>query len=307
MVVGAADRLVTFGDVEYEQPRPKILRLTSHISVLLSGYPEIHTEIIGRAYRRVSAIPNVTVEAAATIYADEYAAVRRERAVKKHLVPLGLTLWSFTNNQTNVSAGLLGDLTEALRRENLHSRAIIVGVDQSGAHLYIVQDPGELVHCDMVGWAAIGTGSRHADSQFIAEKYSLEWEFDEAILLTYLAKKKADLSPGVGLYTDLFWIGQQEGYVLMSDDLPLVQQMKKLHIDIEKAERRLRSVARKRIKQFVRKDIAEQPAPAEPVLATGSGGNELSNPPSTLQKDDNATLEKEDGATSSNNDAAAGG
>jgi hypothetical protein len=42
MIIGASDRMVTFGDVEYEQPHPKILRLASHTVALTSGPSNHH-------------------------------------------------------------------------------------------------------------------------------------------------------------------------------------------------------------------------------------------------------------------------
>ena len=36
-IIGASDRLVTYGDTEYEQSSPKILELASNTVVLTSG------------------------------------------------------------------------------------------------------------------------------------------------------------------------------------------------------------------------------------------------------------------------------
>jgi hypothetical protein len=201
---------------------------------------------------KTSLLTSPTVAQIAEAYAGEFANLRRERAEKKYLTPLGLSTSTFLNNQTNLAPALAQKLMEQLSSEDLDSAAIVTGVDQLGAHIFVVDDPGEAVCYDLDGWAAIGSGWRHADLQFISDKYNTNCPFDEAFLLVYLAKKKADITPGVGTSTDLFWIVDgPNGYVLFLPEAEIVQLVQRLH-DLKrrlnssgrKLERRLRSLLR---------------------------------------------------------------
>ena len=175
-------------------------------------------------------------------------------------MPLGLSTSNFLNNQANLSPSVANRLLELLQKERLASQAIIAGTDQTGAHIYIVDDPGEATSYEMEGWAAIGYGERHADLQFISEKFHPGWPFDAAFLLTYLAKKKADITPGVGGSTDLFWIAPTEGYRLLRSDEPIFKLVQELHRQIVENERSLGDAAKEEIREYVDGEISKQQA-----------------------------------------------
>jgi 20S proteasome alpha/beta subunit len=261
VIVGASDRLVTYGDVEYEQSDPKILRLASHTVALIAGSPEDHTTIFQRSLPRISLLMSPTVEQIASIYADEFANLRRLRAERRHLWPLGLSMWTFLSNQTNLSPDASSRLADLLESERLNSSAIIAGADQFGAHIYVVRDPGEARCHDLDGWAVIGSGHRHADLQFIVEKYHPRWELVDAFLMTYLAKKKADITPGVGAATDLFWITPGDQYSLLEPDAPIVVQVRKLHESIEKQAKSQVERAKGKIREWAKHTISEENKP----------------------------------------------
>jgi 20S proteasome alpha/beta subunit len=262
MIVGAADRLITYDDTEFEQPHPKILQLASHTVALTSGNTADHVAIYLRVLARgVELGDRPTVAIIATLYAQEMANLRRAKAEQKHLIPLGLNVWTFLNKTTNLPPDVASDLSEKMAKEDLGIAAIIAGTDQFGAHVYLVEDPGEAICCDWEGWAVIGSGYRHADLQFIDDKYHRGCQFDEAFLLTYRAKKSADIATGVGKTTDLFWVSG-DGYRLLKPSTEIVRLVKKLHSDLEMAEKKQRTTAKKRIRRFVQGEIKKQP-PAE--------------------------------------------
>ena len=58
---------------------------------------------------------------------------------------------------------------------------------------------GARVACyDMIGFAAIGIGGWHAQSRFMFAKHTRRSPQPETLLLTYSAKKQAEVAPGVG-------------------------------------------------------------------------------------------------------------
>jgi len=272
MIVGASDRLVTYDDVEYEQPAPKILPLASHTVALIAGSPEDHMTIVQRSFPRIGLLTLPTVEQIANIYADEFANLRRLRAERRYLAPLGLSIWTFLGNQTNLSLDVSSRLVDILEKECLESSAIIAGSDQFGPHIYVVTDPGEARCCDLDGWAAIGSGSRHADLQFIEEKYHRAWEFENAFLTTYLAKKKADITPGVGPTTDLFWITPGDQCRVLRPDEPIVVQVRNLHKRIEANAKRAVKKARGSIRDWVKNEISKNKPQGQQQIETETAG-----------------------------------
>jgi hypothetical protein len=75
-----------------------------------------------------------------------------------------------------------------------------------GTHLFVVR--GAEIEClDVVSFAAIGAGDWHANSQFMFAKHNYNRPFSETLFATYVAKKRAEVAPGVGQATDMFMVG----------------------------------------------------------------------------------------------------
>jgi hypothetical protein len=89
-----------------------------------------------------------------------------------------------------------------------------------GPHLYIVQN-AHSYPADRIGFAAIGIGARHANSQLMFRGHSPKKDLPETLLSVYTAKKRADeVAPGVGEDTDMFSIGPQPGtYAPLAHDI----------------------------------------------------------------------------------------
>jgi hypothetical protein len=93
---------------------------------------------------------------------------------------------------------------------------IMTGTDRSGSHIYTVHNLTSSGNCiasceDTVGFAAIGIGSHHAESQFMLAGHHRASPVPETLFLTYLAKKRAEVAPGVGGETDMLMVGPQLG------------------------------------------------------------------------------------------------
>ena len=225
IIVGAADHMLTAGDVEYEAPQSKIFRLGrigSAIVSLIAGDAStqslINTAILERTFA-----PGLTVEDVVNIYVAGFAELRRSLAEITHLKPLGLSRDSFLKGQHELDPQLVEELAHRLRHESLEVETIIAGVDHKGAHIYTISDPG-IPRChDSVGFVAIGSGQRHAESLFMVNRYGWNWNVGKALYLAYAAKKRSEVAPGVGKETDLFIIGLPHGFGFIP--LPLVQRL----------------------------------------------------------------------------------
>jgi hypothetical protein len=207
MIVGASDRMVSAEDIAFQQPQTKAYSFFPWVMALLAGDPYAQISICNAAAKQFAARAPQFVEDVAIAYAEAFSAYRRRRAETKHLKPLGLDANSFMDRQQDFRPDFVSDLTHRLERSPIEVETLIVGVDPLGAHIYIVTDPGDVSCADAVGFAAIGTGKAHADSQFMLARYTRYMPWQRALLLSYIAKKRAEVAPTVGDSTDLFFIG----------------------------------------------------------------------------------------------------
>src|SRR5262249_25326281 len=140
------------------------------------------------------------------IYGQEYANRRRERAERQILSPLCLDGPSFLIQQAGMLPEKVLQLTHDLQTADLGVELIVSGANENDAHLFTITDPGIPVCRNGVGFAAIGMGARHAESVFMFHQYTRYWAMDRALVLAYVAKRRAQVAPSVGQWTDLFYI-----------------------------------------------------------------------------------------------------
>jgi hypothetical protein len=129
-------------------------------------------------------------------------------ATNQILAPLGLDHTTFITRQREMSDGFISDITSAIVNLQAGVETIFAGLDDTGAHIYKVDDSG-MTCCDSVGFAAIGSGARHAESQFMLANHSRNSSIVDTLLLTYIAKKRSEVAPGVGEETDIFFISDK--------------------------------------------------------------------------------------------------
>jgi hypothetical protein len=245
-LLGASDRMLTAGDVEFEPTTTKIYSITNSNVVMIAGESSLQIEILQRLYafvaQRLKDMPNEWVPTGdiAIEYHRIYQNIKSTRAERRILNPLGLTVDTFVKRQNELSPHIAKDLTsEILNFEMPAIEAIVTGVDGNGAHIYLVGNSE--VNCrDAIGFAAIGAGYWHANSQFMFAGHTRNKPLPETLLLTYAAKKRAEVAPGVGQATDMFTMGPRPGsYVAIH---PEVIE------DVDKIYRRTRTRATRSVK-----------------------------------------------------------
>lgn len=223
-ILGISDRMITAGDIEFQPKQEKIRQVTTSIAVLTAGDAGIHELIYARVYKTVvewvADEPSkwISVEKVAGLYRDYYIQMRKDEAERKILLPLGYTFETFKNDQKNIAPKLLENLTYQLQDFKIESiSTIVVGIDQEGrgSHIYVVRR-GNLTCEDSIGFCAIGIGSQHAESHFMLSGYTSKDSEAKALWTIFQAKKKAEVSPGVGTATDMCILGPYVGtYQLM--------------------------------------------------------------------------------------------
>lgn len=270
-IIGASDRMLTAGDVQFEPQQSKIVAITRSIFAMIAGDAQIQSEVLQRINTEVSARLGshptrwLTVAEIAYAYSDAAGSIRNDRAERSVLRPLGLTYSSYISQQLQLSQPLAKQIaSELINFQAAEISAIITGVDESGPHLFIV-DYSDVKCLDRVGFAAIGAGNWHAQSQFMFEGHTPQTPFPRALLLTYSAKKRAEVAPGVGRDTDMFcvWaLGQ-------SSDIGshVIDRLEQIYQEMRVSEKEASRHANGRASQFVEEIAAatgdqEQTSPA---------------------------------------------
>ena len=169
-ILGASDRMVTAGDVQFQPPQPKIWQLTTSIVAMIAGDIPLQTEILieltAEVNRRIKANPQdwLNVKDVADLYSHYYSDIRRRKAEKRILHPLGLDSNTYISRQKEMSPELVSKVANELVNFELPVVEVIFsGIDTSGGHLYIVRD-GSVTCEDQIGFAVIGIGYSHANS-----------------------------------------------------------------------------------------------------------------------------------------------
>lgn len=224
-IFGASDRMVTggYGDITFEPPAPKIFSLTNSIAVLTAGNQSIQIQVYQDVSKtigeKIISEPTKWIEVsfAAELYSKAFYKLRNKRVEERVLSNYGLTFDTFIARQKQMSEDFINMLSSKIQRciKEIDSiETIITGIDDTGPHIFVVQD-GEISCHDKLGFASIGIGGNHAISHFMFTAYSRMAPETKALLTIHQAKKKAEVSPGVGKNTDMCVIGPLKGSLNM--------------------------------------------------------------------------------------------
>jgi hypothetical protein len=271
-IFGASDRMITSGDIEYEpsltQPPQrfgntlKVFRLTNSIAIMTAGDASVQSVIIQNVINTV--VARVTQDPSnwwdlgdvADLYVRHHDNLRRRRAESAILTPLGLSNETFIDRQSGMSNEFIQTITRQLTTFDMPIvEAIITGVDRKGSHIYVVNNYNRnrscVVSCaDTIGFAAIGIGAHHAESLFMLAGHHRESPIPDTLFLTYLAKKRAEVAPGVGKETDMLMVGRELGS-LQNVMTPIVQQMDAIYQYYRTQEQSALSTARLKATEWV--------------------------------------------------------
>jgi hypothetical protein len=218
-IVAATDKMLTAGDVTYEAKEGKRHFLSFKSIALGAGDSADEHEICARTFQKAFAAGLEGVTGIAQLFAETYRDYRREVYEREMLAPYGLTFESFNAQQrtlapefvTRTQSLLRGTLLPISGRE-FGCSTIVAGLDEAEAqgggktyeaHLYVIRDPGQVTCEDTAGFAAVGSGARHAESFLMLDGYSPDRGFAHAILSVYSAKRQAERAPFVGSETEL--------------------------------------------------------------------------------------------------------
>jgi 20S proteasome alpha/beta subunit len=218
-VVAASDRMITIGEIEYEPDQTKAVELGTSTIGLLAGDMQVHAAVVPETMAQLKELtsnrdpPRLTVQEIAEAYAKQFAYYRRSLAEREVLFPRGWDFERFARLQSTLPHYQVQDIDARLVAHALDASAIIAGLDHTGAHIYVVRDPGVAESFNTPFFACIGTGRDIARTQFMLAKFEKRWPLPNALWLTFSAKARAEVAGGVGPQTDLIAISSKGGIV----------------------------------------------------------------------------------------------
>ena len=263
-VVGASDRMLTAGDIQFQPYQSKIWALTTSVVAMVAGDIAVQAEVFqyvsGVVTERVKTEPENwwKVSDVAELYSRAYVDLRLKRAERASLAPLGLDRNSFIQRQKELTPEVAQRLLRELTSFELPGIAtIIAGVDGAGPHLYVIEN--HLVSCnDATGFAAIGAGNWHANSLFMSAGHTRSSPGPRTLLITHRAKRKAEVAPGVGAETDMFVIGPALGsYVLVRSNI--LKDLDRFHSTYTRKIHNLDRQSERKLNDYVRRMVEQKP------------------------------------------------
>jgi hypothetical protein len=262
-VIGTADRLKAGGDVSFEPEVPKFEILTNSIIAMTAGDVDLQAEIFRDLRNDInSRMKNepqswLDVSFVAELYLYYRNNAKNRRIAHQVLAPFGLNITTFFEKQRSMLDSFVQLITNQIGMFQLPPiSCIITGLDLTGTHIYVVDDLG--VCCkDKIGFASIGIGSRHAESQMMNGGHSHESSIDEAVTLVHAAKKRAEVSPGVGKTTDMFSVGNQLGVHFILPP-PMIDTLETAYAKMKEREKEALEGAYKDLQKFFDESLREK-------------------------------------------------
>lgn len=279
-IIGVSDRMLTSGDIQFEPTAtPKALSVSNSIALMQAGDAAFNAEIIQVVSRivvdRINKNPKkwIRVSEVSDLYIKCRGEAKRNRAEASLLNPLGLTYDNYRDEVHKFGEDNAQQLMrDLINFEVPHTAVIVTGIDEGGAHIYVITD-GEVSCNDTVGFAAIGSGARHAESQFMLARHSASLPLVDTAVLAYIAKKRSEVAPGVGQATDMFSGGPALG-TLASIIPDGIQGFDEIYRQLKEKEEACLDEARKQANEFVSKAPAKAAKQVEgsQELNSQSGG-----------------------------------
>jgi hypothetical protein len=283
-IIGASDRMVTAGDIEFEPQKPKLYQFSSSIVAQIAGESSVQIEIIQQVARDVTARVKESpqdwwnVRDVVDLYSRYYQDLRLKHAEHDILSPLNLNRDTWLTKQREMDSVLVTNIAKELMNYDLPPTAVIFsGVDNSGAHIYVARD-GKVSCQDSVGFAAIGAGEWHASSQLMFGGHTPNKPPNETLLLVFTAKKRAEVAPGVGQGTDMFIFGPQLGSYAPLPDI-VIKDLEKIYKKQQKYQQKAIDNAMLEVQRYV-EELGKRAVPETQTkkIADGGGNSSIDTP-----------------------------
>jgi len=243
-VVAASDRKLTDSSlgIGYEGSRFKGALLPNKKLVLIAGEMVAHSAII-RSLQTELKDQTLTTTDTADMVGQLVARYRMREAARQYLSPLNLNADTFLGQQRTMEANLVIELSNQLQGHRIDAEAIVVGCDgEKEASLYRIDDRGQVTCHSDIGFVSIGSGGIHSSAYYMTTEYTHANMYYYALYHTFAAKKRAEVDPYVGKYTDL-WLVNRNGIFQIPPDI--TKSLNKFYEDNVEEQKKLPVMAQK--------------------------------------------------------------
>jgi 20S proteasome alpha/beta subunit len=252
-IVTTSDRMFTVDGlgIEYEPPQRKVALFGDRILILVADSISVHSELLQSIREDIKTNPDITVKDTASLYSNYLRALKSTRASQYVLSVYGLSVDDFVRRQREFDPNLAAQLAQQLEdyQSTIKVQALIVGIDKDAtAHIYMMDHNG-VIHCyDDTGFACIGIGSEHANSEFMIRSYVNTWQYYGTAGVSFAAKKRAEIAPGVGKQTDMTLI-TKNGISHFPPD-----RVEKMNAIYERVHKQKQKIDQKALEEFMKFD-----------------------------------------------------
>lgn len=199
--------------------------------VLFGGSISSHSEVVKR-YKSSFGDTEEDVSKVAHQYGQLIRGYTSERAAASVLGFLGLSADLFVTRNRELDPGLARELADDMRSFRLGAEALIVGCDDHAAHLYHVDQAGNVTCHDEIGFVSAGIGGVHSSAEFMFSKYTSALPYYDALYAAYSAKRRAEAAPGCGSETDM-WRITTNGIEAISREM--IKELDKIFLEQKKS------------------------------------------------------------------------
>ena len=220
-VVLATDAMITGEDlmIEYEFPVKKFRVLTDTCVVAAAGNAHVETDLLEAVRNAISNLKSPSRDTIVSTIEKSYQSLRKKAIEDELLRPRGFEgLREFHEMQQSLLEPIAKELQEAIDDFDLEIDVIVALVDENGAHIMEIEDPGTSTTWTELIFNAIGSGYKHAVTTMIIEDYRPSHTLPEALLSVYAGKKAAEKAPGVGHNVTHMCVVRSEGVTILSDE-----------------------------------------------------------------------------------------
>ncbi|MFX1499928.1 MAG: hypothetical protein ACFFDH_03070 [Promethearchaeota archaeon] len=204
-IVAASDKLLTIrGLIEFDHPSSKIEKLMENCCIMTAGNALATTELFEDIKEEISEYRDITIRDIARITKEKYILHRSREIGERYLAARNINnIDEFYEKIMNLPPNIGMYLDDKIENYDFDLEVLIGGIDQNGAHIYNIVNPG-CVNCfDSIGYCAIGSGEQHSILSLISYNYDPHLSTNSALYIIYEAKKIAEKAPGVGKETVL--------------------------------------------------------------------------------------------------------
>jgi len=236
-VVIVTDKMLTLPlpSIEYEADYAKSIVLTNNCIATTSGSAIAFTPIFREVLAEIAKEGTNDIGTIAEYARKAYEDIRNTKLSEEILSTYGLNLNGFYQGNMGINPQLLAIIIQRMQQYNYNLWIMLAGVDETGAHIYRLENPS-VKHCfDSIGYHAIGSGEIHAVTTFITNNYEVKnTTLRRGLALAYEAKKRSERAVGVGEQTDMYVVSKGKTWHLPTEAIEELDKIYRKKVENER-------------------------------------------------------------------------